>query len=61
MDKSAILFSKEHVRSVEFEHRLPPTSIGARRMRPSSKAVLKELRRMKRSKKEKRNDENASN
>ena len=52
MTKSAILFSKDHVKSIEFDHRIPPNSIGARRTRPSSKEVMNELKRQKRAKKE---------
>jgi hypothetical protein len=52
MSYSAILFNKEHVKSLEYEKRLPPTSIGARRIRPSSTNVLKEIKRQKRLKKE---------
>ena len=50
---TSILFSKEDVRALEYKHRLPPTSIGVRRVRPSNKAVLKELRRQNRERKKK--------
>lgn len=53
MNKSAILFDKEHVKSLEFNHRIPPTSIGVRRTRPSSKAVMSELKNQQRAKKRK--------
>ena len=52
MRKSAILFCKDSVESIEFDHRIPPSAIGARRVRASSKEVMKELRRQKRAKKE---------
>lgn len=57
MSYSAILFNKEHVKSLEYEKRLPPTSIGARRIRPSSTNVLKEMKRQKRLKKEQQEGE----
>jgi hypothetical protein len=60
MKKSAILFSKDHVKSIEFEHRLPPSAIGVRRVCPSSKEVMKELKRLKRVKKEQKIHNNAS-
>ena len=41
------------MKSIEFDHRLPPSSIGARRTRPSSKEVMNELKRQRRSKKNK--------
>ncbi len=59
MNKSAILFNKEHVKAIEFDHRLPPTSIGVRRLRPSSKEVTKELKRQKRAKKERKANQEA--
>lgn len=49
---SAILFSRERVKSIEFDSRLPPNSIGARRMRPSSKEVMRALKTQKRFKKQ---------
>lgn len=52
MKKSTILFNKEHVKSIEFEHRLPAAGIGVRRACPSSKEVLKEFKRQKRARKE---------
>jgi len=48
---TCILFSKEYVQEIERSHRIPPTSIGVRRIRPSSKAILTELKRQKRAKK----------
>ena len=53
MNRSVVLFDKEHVKSLEFDHRIPPTSIGVRRTRPSSKAVMKELKNQQRAKKQK--------
>ena len=52
MSYSVILFNKEHVKALEYEKRFPPTSIGARRIRPSSTKVLKEMTRQNRLKKE---------
>lgn len=49
---SVILFSRDHVKSIEFDFRLPPTSIGARRLRPSSKEVMRALKAQKRFKKQ---------
>mmetsp|Transcript_12626 Transcript_12626/g.23675 ORF Transcript_12626/g.23675 Transcript_12626/m.23675 type:complete len:408 (-) Transcript_12626:1545-2768(-) len=52
---SAILFNRDHAKSIEFDFRLPPISIGARRMRPSSKEVMKALKTQKRFKKQQAN------
>ena len=56
MHNSAVLFDKEHVKSIEFAHRIPPTSIGVRRTRPSSKVVMKELKSQQRAKKQQKLD-----
>jgi hypothetical protein len=56
MHNSAVLFDKEHVKSIEFAHRIPPTSIGVRRTRPSSKVVMKELKTQQRAKKQQKLD-----
>ena len=52
-EATTILFSKDFVKDLELNHRIPPTSIGVRRTKPSSKAVLSELRRQKRERKNK--------
>lgn len=52
-EATTILFSKEFVKDLELKHRIPPTSVGVRRTKPSSKAVLSELRRQKRERKNK--------
>ena len=51
MEESAVLFDKDHVKSIEYEYRIPPTSIGVRRTRPSSKTVMNELKNIARKKK----------
>lgn len=51
---TTILFSKDFVKQIESTHRLPPTSVGVKRIRPSNKAILKELRRQIRAKKQKK-------
>lgn len=51
MQESAVLFDKDHVKSIEYEYRIPPTSIGVRRTRPSSKTVMNELKNIARKKK----------
>ena len=55
---TTILFSKNVVKDLELKYRIPPTSIGVKRIRPSNKAVLKELRRQSRSRKKKRKNQN---
>ena len=51
---TTLLFSKDFVKDIECIHRIPPTSIGVRKIRPGNKATLKELSRQRRIKKEKR-------
>ena len=52
----SLIFSKDLSIQLEEIYRLPPTSIGVRRVRASRKAVRDELHRNARSRKKKRND-----
>lgn len=56
MEESVVLFDKDHVKSIEYEYRIPPTSIGVRRRRPSSKTVMNELKNIKRKKKKQKQE-----
>jgi len=52
--QTAILFSKILTKKLEETDRILPTSIGVRRVRPSNKAVVNELRRQTRAKKKRK-------